>query len=280
MNVAAVIVAYDSGPLLLESVAALLASPRVTELVVVDNASRDGSIAAVQARHGTDRRLRVLTLPRNLGFAVAANAGARASNAAVLAIVNPDCRLEPEALEHLIEQLQRHPDTGILGALMVYPDGRIQPASLRRDPTPARTLRHLCLPSGEGIDVPLPSAPGLIEVEACSGALMLLPRTCFAALGGFDEGYFLHVEDLDLCRRARAAGWRVRVDTRIRVPHHKGSSSRRTPLAVEWHKTRGMLRYFRKFDAAYTPWPLRAVLILGAYARFAVAMPRAWLGRR
>lgn len=280
MNVAAVIVAYDSGPLLLESVAALLASPRVAELVVVDNASRDDSIAAVQARHGTDRRLRLLTLPRNLGFAAAANAGARATTAAVLAIVNPDCRLEPEALEHLLEQLRQHPDTGVLGALMVYPDGRLQAASLRRDPTPARTLRHLCARPGAGIEVPIPTEPGLIEVEASSGALMLLPRACFEALGGFDEGYFLHVEDLDLCRRARAAGWRVRVDTRIRVLHHKGSSSRRTPLAVEWYKTRGMLRYFRKFDAADTPWPLRPVLVLGAYARFALSVPRAWFGRR
>src|SRR3546814_6060535 len=78
---------------------------------------------------------------------------------------------------------------------------------------------------------------------------MLLPRALFDRIGGFDEGYRLHVEDLDLCRRAREAGAAVAVANDVRVVHVRGVSSRSRPGFSEWHKHRGMLRYFRKFEA-------------------------------
>jgi GT2 family glycosyltransferase len=93
---------------------------------------------------------------------------------------------------------------------------------------------------------PLPAHA--IEVGAVSGALMMVRRADFLALGGFDEGYFLHVEDIDICRRAEAAGWRVMFQP---GPHgvHLRSSSAASRGAIAWHKARGMSRYFRKFAA-------------------------------
>src|SRR5690606_35969919 len=89
----------------------------------------------------------------------------------------------------------------------------------------------------------------LQPVEAVSGALMLLPRALYDRLGGFDEGYRLHAEDLDLCRRAREAGATVAVANQVRAFHVRGVSSRSRPVFVDWHKHRGLARYFRKFEA-------------------------------
>ncbi len=109
---------------------------------------------------------------------------------------------------------------------------------------------------------------------------MLMPRHVFAALGGFDEGYVLHCEDLDLCRRALQAGLHVGVAHDVQVTHLKGTSSRKRPIWVEWQKHRGMLRYFRKFDAAASPWWLRLAVPLGVWLRFPFAATRAlWRAR-
>src|SRR5690606_10172299 len=98
----------------------------------------------------------------------------------------------------------------------------------------------------------------LQPVDAVSGALMLLPRALFERVGGFDAWYRLHAEDLDLCRRVREAGAIVAVANDIRVLHLRGVSSRARPLFVEWHKHRGLWRYFTKFEAPRRSLPTRA----------------------
>ena len=117
-------------------------------------------------------------------------------------------------------------------------------------------------------------------VEAVSGACMFLPRRVFDALGGFDEGYFLHVEDLDLCRRVRDAGYAVAIAHAVKARHVQGSSSRRRPLFVAWHKCRGMWRYFRKFDPAARNVVLRGIVFAGLWLRFALMAPFVLLRRR
>jgi len=93
-------------------------------------------------------------------------------------------------------------------------------------------------------------------VPALSGALLLMPRTLFDRLGGWDAGYRLHAEDLDLCRRAREAGAVVAIANDLQVTHVRGVSSRSRPFFVEWHKHRGLWRYFRRFEA-----PQRSLLV-------------------
>ena len=115
----------------------------------------------------------------------------------------------------------------------------------------------------------------LQPVDAVSGALMLMPRSLFAGIGGFDEGYRLHAEDLDLCRRARQAGARVAVANDVPVLHVRGVSSRSRPLFVEWHKHRGLWRYYRKFDAPRDGAPTRAAVFAMVWGRFPFAALRA-----
>ncbi|MFY8123428.1 MAG: glycosyltransferase family 2 protein, partial [Silanimonas sp.] len=99
------------------------------------------------------------------------------------------------------------------------------------------------------LDVECEAARVVQPVDACSGALMLVPRAAFEAVGGWDAGYRLHVEDLDFCRRLRAAGFAVAVANDVPVLHHRGVSSRARPLFVEWHKHRGLWRYWWRFEA-------------------------------
>jgi N-acetylglucosaminyl-diphospho-decaprenol L-rhamnosyltransferase len=119
----------------------------------------------------------------------------------------------------------------------------------------------------------------LQRVDAISGALMLLPRAVFTRVGGFDEGYRLHAEDLDLCRRARAAGALVAVANDVCVVHIRGVSSRSRPFFVEWHKHRGLWRYFSKFEAQQRSAFTRCAVFAAIWGRFPFAVLRAVLRR-
>ena len=114
-------------------------------------------------------------------------------------------------------------------------------------------------------------ATPLQPVDAVSGALMVLPRSLFARIGGFDEGYRLHAEDLDLCRRVRQAGAMVAVANEAEVLHVRGVSSRARPLFVEWHKHRGLWRYFRRFEAARRGRITRMAVFAMIWGRFPLA---------
>jgi len=269
-EVTAVVVSHDSGAFLHACVADLLAQQARIRVVVVDNGSRDGAPDALP----DDPRLEILRNPDNPGFATACNQGAARAQGAHLLFVNPDCRLEPDAVPRLLAHLAAAPQLGILGAHLVNADGSPQAAARRSTPSPGRAIAQAL-----GRKVPQESQRemgSLIEVEATSGALMLMPRDLFEALGGFDAGYVLHCEDLDLCRRVLLAGRRIAVATDVRIVHAKGTSSRRRPVWVEWQKHRGMWRYFRRFDAAGSPWWLRALVRVGIVAHFPLAAARAW----
>ena len=172
------------------------------------------------------------------------------------------------------------PDIGLLGAAIFGIDGKAEPASRRRDPFLRRAAASM-LGLG-GVNVPEDAADVQL-VDIVSGAAMLLPRAAFAAVGGFDEGYFLHCEDMDLCHRVRDAGLRVACANAVRIVHAKGTSSRARPFFVAYHKHRGMWRWFRKFDpAAHNPI-VRALVWCGLWAHYALLTPLyawAWLKAR
>src|SRR5690348_5335609 len=283
-----IIVSADSGAGLRECVARALASSVPTEIILADNASGDGMPQAIARDYANDPRVRVMFNDANLGFGPAVNRGAKQANADALLILNPDCMLEPNTIERLREIALAHPHAGVIGAVVCDANGEPDPASRRRDPLLRRSLmslsglakREALGPGYAGINVPGPMPDEVIEAENVSGALMLIPREAFERLGGFDESYFLHCEDLDLCRRARDAGFEVLLASNVRVLHGKGGSSRHRPVFVSRHKHRGMWRWFRKFDpAARNPFA-RAVVWCGIWLHFALTAPLLAMRRR
>lgn len=276
-----IIVAADSGPSLRECVARALASSVPVEVVLVDNGSRDGVPQSVAEVYRDDERVRVICNHANLGFGPAVNIGARSARGDTLLVLNPDCMLEPDTLARLLKILDAHPHAGVIGAVACDADGTPDPASRRRDPLLKRSLNELTGratrgsgdPRHEGVDVGGSIPEATIEVENVSGALMLLPRAVFDCLHGFDEAYFLHCEDLDLCRRARDGGYGVLLAGGVRVRHSKGGSSAHRPVFVSYHKHRGMWRWFRKFDPAAREPLTRALVACGIAGHFLATAP-------
>ena len=271
--IVAVVVTHQSGTTIDDCLARLRAAHDVSEIRVVDNDSSDETMAIVQRHAATDPRVRFIANPDNPGFAAGCNQGARESAATWLAFVNPDCLVEADTLA----RLRAHAlalGNALLGADLLDEAGRRDAAARRREPAFAAMLRT---PSTARLGVPVDDALPVQRVDAVSGALMLLSRTLFERVGGFDAGYRLHAEDLDLCRRVRDAGAAVAVANQVRVLHVRGVSSQSRPLFVEWHKHRGLWRYFRKFEAAHVGPATRMLVFAGIWGRFPFALAKAVL---
>jgi len=278
-GIAAVVVSHRSASTLDDCLLRLRAARGVTQIRVVDNASDDDSLEIVQRHALADPRLRFIANPDNPGFAVACNQGAAACDAPWLAFVNPDLRVRPDSLQRLLAHALARPGPVLLGADLLGEDGVRDGAARRRDPDfSAMLAAMLRSPSlAAPLDVAMDAARAVQPVDAISGALMLVPRPLFEGIGGFDRGYRLHAEDLDLCRRARAAGAVVAVANDVTVVHVRGVSSRSRPVFVEWHKHRGLWRYFGKFEAPRHGLATRAAVFAAIWAHFAVALSRALL---
>lgn len=275
--IGAVVVSYQSAATLDECLRRLRAAADVVAIRVVDNDSSDGSLDIVQRHALQDARVRFIANPDNPGFAVACNQGARELRGVAdwLAFVNPDCLVQADTLA----RLRMHAlalGGGLVGADLVDEDGMRDAAARRRDPDFAAMLAS---PRAARLGVAREDAQALQRVDAVSGALMLLPRVAFERIGGFDEGYRLHAEDLDFCRRLRAAGVPVAVANDVQVVHVRGISSRSRPLFVEWHKHRGLWRYFRTHEAPRRGMLVRTGVFLAIWARFPLAAAKAWAAR-
>jgi GT2 family glycosyltransferase len=275
-----VVVAADSGPLLLQCIDRVLGSDTPVEIVVVDNASRDGFAAKAAAAHADDARFRLVDNAENRGFGPACNQGARAATGGAVVFLNPDCLIDADTIAALRAIADADRSIGLLGADVRTPAGAPARGNRRRDPTLRRALMAMSglshfesrWPGLAGVEMAeAAGVPRVERVDAVSGACMLVSRAAFERVGGFDEAYFLHVEDLDLCHRIRDAGFAVAIANGVRVVHAQGSSSRHRPVFVAAHKRRGMWRYFTKYDGAARNPLLRALVWAGLWVRFALS---------
>jgi GT2 family glycosyltransferase len=276
-TISAVIVNYNGGTLLGRCVQSVLNSARtsIERVIISDNASTDGSLQILREEVHDDR-VQIIENGDNIGFAAANNRALPSATGDYFLFVNPDCVLDTATVARMIEVMQQNPQAGMAGCLLCNPDGSEQRGGRRRLPTPSTALERVVkwnrlFPARQsGFDLagtPLPAAP--VEVEAISGAFMFVRKTALDAVGAMDEGYFLHCEDLDWCMRFKLAGWKILFVPDVRVTHAQGSSSRNTPVAVEYHKHRGMLRYFRKFHRSRYPLALFCLVTLAVWLRFA-----------
>jgi GT2 family glycosyltransferase len=278
-TVAVVVVNYNTGVLLSEAVKGVLASTVPVEVFVVDNGSSDDSIKVLRDRIGLDQRLSIIETGRNLGFAKAANIALRRATADYCLVLNPDCLVQPDTLEKVISAILLDPEVGVAGCLIRNPDGSEQAGGRRSVPTPWRSFVRVMnldkwMPANPHFRTflhnrdPIPDKP--ISVEAISGAFMLAPRRSLMQVGLLDEGYFMHCEDLDWCMRFRRAGWKVAFVPNAEVVHYKGTCSKSRPVFVEWHKHKGMVRFYRAHFRHQYPWPLMLVVFAAVWTRFSL----------
>jgi GT2 family glycosyltransferase len=274
--VSLIIVNYNACECIVECVSSAL--NQVDEVIVVDNASSDDSLTQLEAAFPSDPKLKIVRNQENLGFAAACNIGAEASAGRYLFFLNPDCVLTADSVEYLLRVLDDYPDVGMVGGLLLNPDGTEQAGGRRAIPTPWRSfVRAFGLARFADrwprlfFDFhlhkqPLPTHP--IEVEAISGACMLVRRAALQDVGQWDEGYFLHCEDLDFSMTLRGRGWQIMFVPDARIVHDKGGCSRSRPVFVEWHKHRGMMRFYRKFFQHQYPGPVMWLVAFGIWLRF------------
>lgn len=282
--VTAVAVNYNAKAHLLECVASLRAED-VAEVVVADNASVDGSEAAVLA---ADPDVNYVQTGANLGYGKGVNRGVdrSAGDQPFLLCLNADARLEPGALKAMLAGFEGRPEVGIVGPRIEDPDGTLYP-SVRTFPTLVDSIGHAFLGMVWGgnpftrryrmldWDHDLPG-----DVDWVSGSCFLIRRACWEAIGGFDEGYFMYAEDVDLCWRARQAGWEVAYEPTATVVHVQGVSTDRHPYRMIAEHHRALLRFATRTSTG-TERLLLPLMALGLVVRTPLAWAhRALSGRR
>lgn len=241
-------VTYETGPALLQSVNSVLQDPDIFELILVDNGNQPSARRRLSQLVMTYDKVRILQGHGNVGFAKGCNYGAKMATGEFLLFLNPDALLEPRAALNMVKSSQGLSRPWAVGGKLLNVNGREQRGGRRRALTPWSAFCTFTglhkLPGIKSIHMegePLPIEP--TPVSVVSGAFMMLDRRSFDALGGFDERYFLHVEDIDLCRRIQDAGGDVIFAPSATVMHY-GSTSDVPRLKVEWEKSKGFVIYF------------------------------------
>jgi N-acetylglucosaminyl-diphospho-decaprenol L-rhamnosyltransferase len=279
-----VIVSYRCGPLLRRCLQSVRehAPARGTRVTVVDNASGDGT-ADVVRREFPDVRL--IALEENTGFSAANNLVLRETTAEYVLVLNPDTQLSAGTLESLLRLMDDDPRIGIAGCRLVQEDGTFDHAARRSFPTPASALGHF-LRIGRSGRAPAAlaayRAPEVDEgpVDAVNGAFMLMRRKMLDEIGLFDEGYWMYMEDLDLCYRAARAGWITWYDPSVEAVHMKaGSSGHHRGLRLNYAFHYGMYRYYRAHLASERGPLFNALVYAGIALKFLASATASAAGR-
>ena len=251
-----ILVSFHTGEPLFKAVDSVLRQREAVEMIVVDNGNPEGVLARLRAIALADARVKVISGHGNVGFSRGNNLGVAAAAGEQILLLNPDCALQDDTLARLYLHAASLPHPFMLGARILNEDGTDQRGCRRELLTPAtafvealpwaRLFPRLRLNRHEE---PVPTA--LTPIPAISGAFMFLSRKDFDRGGGFDEGYFLHVEDLDFCFRFRQAGGEIYFAPDVVVTHIGGTSDVTSDF-IERHKARSFIRYFhRNFEGRY-----------------------------
>ncbi len=244
------------------------------QVIVVDNASPDGSAEMVRAEFPT---VHLIANRENRGFTAANNQGLAVARGRHLLLLNPDTEVVGDALATMVAYADAHPEVGALGPQLRYPDGSLQP-SRRRFPTFATALvestvvqewwrDNAILHRYYLADVP----PDRVQpVDWLVGACLLVRREVYEQIGGLDEGFFMYSEELDWCKRIKEAprgelgrtGWQVVYLPTATVVHHEGKSSEQVVPARHIHFQSSKVRYFRKHHGPFQAEALRWFLLL------------------
>jgi GT2 family glycosyltransferase len=287
-DLSVIIVNYNTRQLLADCLDSLLAADAPAgglEIIVVDNASTDGSVEMVRADYPA---VYLVANNENQGFATANNQGTAVAQGRYLLFLNSDTRLEPRALVEPLAYLQAHPQVGAITVRLLYPTGERDPDNHRGFPTPWNALCHF-----SGLSRLFPNSPrfngyfqGFADFEqthtvpVIAGSFMMMPRALFDQLGGWDENYFFYGEDIDFCYRINQAGYEIVYYPHVTVLHYKGASSglrkesadiarppKATRIKVAQESIRAMKIFYRKFYREQYPWLVTALVLAGIELR-------------
>jgi GT2 family glycosyltransferase len=248
-DVSVIIINWNTRELLADCIQSVLstAGQLEVELIVVDNASTDGSAAMVRQRFPL---VQVISNPTNVGFARANNQGVTASRGRYVLLLNSDARLLPQALQSLVDVLEHRPSVGLVGAQLRNPDGSFQ-ASYSSFPGLwqeflilsglGRRFRGRWYPSHGPQDSQAPAVVNYVE-----GACMLVRREAYQAVGGLDEDYFMYAEDVELCYALTKKGWPVYYEPAAQVIHLGGGSSQNRRPEREGDLYVSRVRFFKQ----------------------------------
>ncbi len=254
-------------------------SSLIREIIVIDNASADGSAEMVAAEFP---EVQLIANPDNRGFTRGNNQGLALARGRYVFFLNPDTEVVGDALATMIANLDAHPEVGALGPELRYGDGSRQ-SSRRRFPTLMTALfestplawhwpsnpwaRRYRMEQGLGVreqesGVRSQESGGRgQEVDWLVGAALMVRREALEQIGDFDEGYFMYSEELDWCRRAKDAGWRIVYLPAAQIIHYEGKSSEQVVAARHIRFNTSKVRYFRKFHGPLAAGILRFALL-------------------
>ncbi len=241
-----------------------------SEIIVIDNGSNDGTVAFLK-----EQEFRTILSQKNLGYGAAVNRAAENAEGKYLFILNPDTELPPTSLEIIYRYAEDNPDVGLVSPSLCYPDGRLQ-LSARKFPrrrdfllgrgsplfllglTSEKEAGYIALDGDEPMDVP-----------AVSATALSVGSELFQRIGGFDDRFFLYLEDLDLCRSVRNMGFKVALLPSVKVLHSWRKSSGKRPYFSSFHHHLSVFKYFRKHYP--NQWLSNLLLLSALVAGFAIS---------
>jgi N-acetylglucosaminyl-diphospho-decaprenol L-rhamnosyltransferase len=284
IDLSIVILNWNVRDLLERCLASLRSERYVLEIIVVDNASHDGSLAMLRDEYP---QVEVIANAVNRGFTGGNNQGIEAACGRYVMVLNPDTEVLGDALDRLVGYLDGHPDVGAIGPQLLNPDRSVQ-SSRRRFPTlvtaffestwlqglaPRRTLARYYMD-----DVPVSPAH---EVDWLSGACTVFRRAVLDGVGLYDaQTFYMYSEELDLCRRIKAAGWKIVYLPEAQVVHYVGKSSDQAVAARHIYFQTSKVRYVRKWHGAFPASVLRVFLLSQYSWQIALESAKGLLGSK
>ena len=269
-GVTLIMIVFHTGKVLFDSIGRVLNDPKVKQFIIIDNGSSEKVEQKLRDLKDEYDHVLLVQGQGNIGFAKAANLGAHLATQPWLVFLNPDALLQPDCTRKLVEAAMDQSGPCLVGARLLNPDLTEQRGARRGEVTPFTTLvsllqLHKYVPAWRKYEIhyedqPLPEAPA--PVPTISGACFAVSRQDFSRLKGFDNNFFLHVEDVDLCWRAREMGGTVLFHPDAEVVH-EGHTSRVEPVFVERNKGNGLIYYFNKRSKGKGLWRMAYVSLLG-----------------
>jgi GT2 family glycosyltransferase len=288
LELSIVIVNYNTKQLLDDCLQSLYAADEPSgglEIIVVDNASFDGSAEMVRNKYPA---VKLVACQENLGYSAGNNRGTAVAQGGTVLFLNSDTRVSKKALTQPLSYLEQHPEAGAVTVRLIYPDGKRDPDNHRGFPTPWNAFCHF-----SGLSKLFPNTPrynGYFQsyanftethpVDVIAGSFMMMPLNLCRELNGWDETYFFYGEDIDFCYRIRQAGYQIIYYPHVEVLHYKGASSglrkesadiarppKETRVKVAKESVRAMKVFYGKFYRDQYPKVVTAVILAGIQIR-------------